>query len=295
MAEATTPTPTVLSAAAGGKPPAKAAKEAKESKLEPSSLEALLEKRLANFDYLKRVHQGSALWMNTLQLTKEDLARFYLHKTQRKKTLTSLTSNGPLSISPSAASSFSSSSSSHAPTNTNDTFLQKRSESWFYMGISLAPLITVDTAETFLHAFLTFWEEYEDWTEKGGPDQEIPSGAAGTNYSGKKTPRKRSKREYLTTPNIPSTLDYLEIVYSLFDLLVHLYKKLLSLCATLTTTQIKTAFKIDARIKNHVLTTVSKELEKLALATLDEQMASVGNLFSSGLIVLGGGHHLLED
>jgi hypothetical protein len=41
------------------------------------SVEKLVTKRLKNFDYIKRVYQGSAPWMNTVFLTKEDIFQFY--------------------------------------------------------------------------------------------------------------------------------------------------------------------------------------------------------------------------
>jgi hypothetical protein len=41
------------------------------------SVEKLVTKRLKNFDYIKRVYQGTAPWMNTVFLTKEDIYQFY--------------------------------------------------------------------------------------------------------------------------------------------------------------------------------------------------------------------------
>jgi len=37
----------------------------------------LVKKRLANFDYIKRVHQGSVHWMNSVLLSQEDIRGYY--------------------------------------------------------------------------------------------------------------------------------------------------------------------------------------------------------------------------
>lgn len=56
-----------------------------DSRFNSELVENLVKKRLANFDYIKRVHQGSVHWMNSVLLTQEDIRGFYVSQESKLK------------------------------------------------------------------------------------------------------------------------------------------------------------------------------------------------------------------
>jgi hypothetical protein len=208
-----------------------------EAKYNAGAVEELVAKRLHNFDYIKRAHQGSVHWMNTVLLSKEDIINFY---GKEKKEV-----------------------------------LQKRAEQWFYVGISLAPILTLSSGTPYVVALSTFWDEFEQWGGKPVAPKDnlvdMKQARTGTGSGG---------NEFLNTPNIPSSLDYFEIVYTLCDLLEHIYKRFLSL--DITPQIAKGIAKIDARFMHHILGRISKDLNAISLQLVKQQLAGLDPLFSSG-------------
>eukprot|EP01087_Luapelamoeba_hula_P019348 TRINITY_DN6394_c0_g1_i1.p1 TRINITY_DN6394_c0_g1~~TRINITY_DN6394_c0_g1_i1.p1 ORF type:complete len:245 (-),score=60.86 TRINITY_DN6394_c0_g1_i1:40-774(-) len=218
--------------------------------------EKLIRKRLDNYLYIKRVHQGTVHWMNTVLITQEDIRTFYSGVNPSKSF------RGPSSAATSGV----------AAPNPKDR-IKKRVEQWFYIGISLAPLLEVDGGDSYVGAVATFWSEFELWKSKGPKkvlaarkDFQVPSGGRTLTGSG--------GHEFLNTPNIPCVaLDYFEVVFTLCDLMEHIYKKFLK--PTLTPAVAKNVLKVDSRFKHHILGKISGDLNKLALGMLKQQIGAV--------------------
>ncbi len=120
-----------------------------EAKYTTDAVEALVTKRLNNFDYMKRVYQGSVPWMNTVLLTKEDIYLYYQKEKKEQllqKRFLILPPPPPLSL----ACSF-------LPLKQTCC----RAGQWFYVGISLSPILAQPSGQSFANALLTFWDEYE--------------------------------------------------------------------------------------------------------------------------------------
>jgi len=103
---------------------------------------------------------------------------------------------------------------------TDPKVLQKRAEEWFCLGISLANIFNIPgipNGAPILTAISQLWDEYESHYGYITAIQKMM-----------KVTQKAEEIEYLTTPNIPSTLDYFQIVYAFFDLLVHIYQKFMA-------------------------------------------------------------------
>jgi hypothetical protein len=69
-------------------------------------------------------------------------------------------------------------------------------------------------------------------------------------------------------------------VYTLCDLLEHIYKRFLSL--DITPQIAKGIAKIDARFMHHILGRISKDLNAISLQLVKQQLAGLDPLFSSG-------------
>jgi len=196
------------------------------------SVEKLVTKRLKNFEYIKRVYKGTAPWLNTVFLTKEDIYHFYARE---KK----------------------------------DVSLDSRAEQWFYVGISLAPVLSLQPGQPYVGAISAFWDEFESSGASKGRTKEQGTSARPSS----------SNNEYLNTPNIPSNLDYFEVIYTLCDLLEHVYKKFMAV--EISTQTAKMIVKIDSRFKHHVISPISKDTTALAVNILKQQMNAIDSIFGS--------------
>lgn len=83
-------------------------------------IEYIINKRVKNLDYIRRVHEGKAYWLNIVKIRPEDIIQFY-----------------------------------HPDT------LKKRVVQWFYLGISIAPLLQLDNGYQFIRACAQLIEEFE--------------------------------------------------------------------------------------------------------------------------------------
>ncbi len=94
------------------------------------TIEYIVTKRTANFDYIKRAHQGKVYWFNTVQLSKPLINRgFASHK-----------------------------------------LLNKRSERWFTLGLSLAKLLEFPNGALLVRAMAQLIEEYEHFNDHNSND-----------------------------------------------------------------------------------------------------------------------------
>ncbi len=90
------------------------------SKAKNEMIEYIVNKRVRNLDYLRRVHEGNVFWLNIVKIQTCDIERFYQPQT-----------------------------------------LQKRVQQWFYLGMSIAPLLGKEHGWSFLRACSQLMEEYE--------------------------------------------------------------------------------------------------------------------------------------
>jgi len=227
-------------------------------------IDNLVKKRLANFDYIKRVHQGTVHWMNTVLLSKDDIRGYY--NAQNKQV-----ASKPRSATIQATS---------APKRK-----RTRTEQWFYIGISLAPLLELESGDPYIAALSTFWTEFEHWKGSGlgkkmlGGMKDIVTVNA-KDMRAARTGTGSAGNEFLNTSNIPSTLDTFEVVFSLCDLLEHMYRKFVF--PSLSTVQAKNIVKLDARFKHHFIGKISKDMSNLALSLVKQQMSLLDKNLSSG-------------
>ncbi|RIB07391.1 hypothetical protein C2G38_1937155, partial [Gigaspora rosea] len=77
---------------------------------------------------------------------------------------------------------------------------------------------------------------------------------------------------YLFVPNIPFDLDYFQTFYTLCDMLVEVYNKLLiGTTNTVATNFIESVLKVDGKFKK-IISQVSKEIDTLARNNLKEEL-----------------------
>ena len=90
------------------------------SRAKSDMIEYMINKRVKNLDYLKRVHEGHVFWLNVVKINSSDIERYYHPQT-----------------------------------------LQKRVQQWFYLGVSIAPLLQLENGWSFVRACAQLMEEYE--------------------------------------------------------------------------------------------------------------------------------------
>jgi len=144
---------------------------------------------------------------------------------------------------------------------TDPKVLQKRAEEWFCLGIpNGAPILT---------AISQLWDEYESHYGYITAIQKMM-----------KVTQKAEEIEYLTTPNIPSTLDYFQIVYAFFDLLVHIYQKFMAPSEKTVSKEFYALIsKVDNRFKQYIIAPISKDLNAVGLHIIKTQLCSVENIY----------------
>jgi len=147
--------------------------------------------------------------------------------------------------------------------------LQKRAEEWFYLGVSLGPLLKLSGGEPFVRALVQLLDEFETYVKSGKVFRSRESAA---------------KAEFLVAPNVPSALDYIQIVLTLCELLVLIYSKLID--PTVDSKSLGKEFyslliKADGRFKQEVVSPISKDLNNTALALLRSQLSSLDTLYNS--------------
>ncbi|CAH1763415.1 11152_t:CDS:2 [Entrophospora sp. SA101] len=184
----------------------------------------LVQKRVTTFTYLKQVHEGRIHWLNTVCLNKEDLSIMY-----------------------------------------ENMRMKKRTGNFFVLGTSLAPILDITNPQDYVKALNVMLQEFDYHTNEHTKQKM-------KNFLRKSKIVKdddtsfqdTGEYNYLFVPNIPFDLDYFQTFYTLCDILVEVYNKLLKIVALIT-----------------------KEIDSLARNTLKEELKSIDPMII--LSNLGGG------
>ncbi|KAL0488758.1 hypothetical protein AKO1_003897 [Acrasis kona] len=214
-------------------------------------LEYVVKKRVDNLDYIRRVHEGKAFWLNTVKITPQDIQQYYHPQT-----------------------------------------LQKRVQQWFYMGVSIAPLLQLENGYLFVRSCAQLMEEYEyhfsnvavqgmkilkALTVSANEEDED----ANVNRPIKPVINKVGGTvvyEFLRTPNIPCVLDYCQVVFSLCDILTFVYRKLMDESSVAHSLH-ESIIKLDGRFKHHFFGLVSRDLNTLGMYIIKSRLCTVESLF----------------
>eukprot|EP00158_Paraphelidium_tribonemae_P002401 Partr_v1_DN25334_c0_g1_i2_m21612 putative Conserved hypothetical protein len=113
---------------------------------------------------------------------------------------------------------------------------RKRALQWFYLGISLGPILNTRTTTGFIRALTTLVDEYEYEVSDAGRQKFVQifrknkakQELRADPYNGASSFLETGTYTYLMTPNVPFELDYTEVVHSLCDVLADIYSKLKS-------------------------------------------------------------------
>jgi len=204
------------------------------------------EKRVEGFDYLKRLHLGSIHFLNTVKVSREDLVAFY-----------------------------------------PNSKMNKRSAQWFCLGISIAPLLQIEDPVDYIKSISLLMEEFE-YESSDFATQKMKQIFRKTKEEEDVFMVNPSYQEtglytHLQTPNVPFELDYIQVFYSLCDILISVYEKTLIINDKGVETQpgYRDAFlRLDARFKK-ISSTVTKEIHSLAATIIKQEVALVDPLFES--------------
>lgn len=216
----------------------------KANKAEPNDcdrlgmVEYIVNKRHSNFEYLKKIHEGGAFWLNCVQIAQEDILKFYGNSTQPR------------------AEKFFILGTSVAPL----LHLQNGSQ---YIR-ALAQLIEeydYHYASTTMKSVMRIKSRVEgaELTE----DQDAPI-----------RPSMIKKDnviiyQFLQTPHVPCELDYAQVLSSLCDVLTLVYRKFID-PSSATAGIYDVIIRIDQRIKHHVISSTSMDVSRVATKIAQE-------------------------
>ncbi|RIA81957.1 hypothetical protein C1645_836137 [Glomus cerebriforme] len=202
----------------------------------------LVQKRITTFTYLKQAHEGRIHWFNTICLSKEDLGMVY-----------------------------------------ENVRMKKRTGNFFILGASLAPILDITNPQDYVKSLNVMLQEFEYHTNehakqkmkmffrksKIGKDEDTSFQESG-------------EYTYLFVPNIPFDLDYFQTFYTLCDILVDVYNKLLAGTANMLTASFtESVIKVDGKFKK-IIALVAKEIDTLARNTIKEELKSIDPMLISG-------------
>ncbi|KAM9948977.1 hypothetical protein ACTFIT_010177 [Dictyostelium discoideum] len=163
--------------------------------------------------------------------------------------------------------------------------IQKRLLGWFCLGFSLAPLIATDKGPAYIRSLVQLMEEYDYHFELGSAMQGVKvllSKKQPTHTVVNENEHIKSKivkigttvvYEFLKIFNISiaKDLDYFQVVFSLLEILEQIYKKIDK--ETCSSKYVYEALlKVDSRLKHNIFGFLSKEIDKMSMAIIKEQL-----------------------
>eukprot|EP01091_Cochliopodium_minus_P006384 TRINITY_DN16278_c0_g1_i1.p1 TRINITY_DN16278_c0_g1~~TRINITY_DN16278_c0_g1_i1.p1 ORF type:complete len:250 (+),score=43.00 TRINITY_DN16278_c0_g1_i1:12-761(+) len=136
--------------------------------------------------------------------------------------------------------------------------LQKRCKKWYCLGISLSNLLILnENLESYLKKLDQLFGEFENFSKLKKE----------TSHEGR----------ILQIPNMPGDFDYLQIVYSLMDVINLVYKKILEKPSEVNNAIYNLIKKIDQKFLVNILKIITKDLHKLQESLL-KNMSKVDSL-----------------
>ncbi|EGC40154.1 hypothetical protein DICPUDRAFT_74307 [Dictyostelium purpureum] len=163
--------------------------------------------------------------------------------------------------------------------------IQKRLLGWFCLGFSLAPLIATDKGPAYIRSLVQLMEEYDYHFELGSAMQGVKvllSKKQQSHTVVNENEHIKSKivkigttvvYEFLKIFNISiaKDLDYFQVVFSLLEILEQIYRKIDK--ETCSSKYVYEALlKVDSRLKHNVFGFLSKEIDKMSMNIIKEQL-----------------------
>eukprot|EP00668_Euglena_longa_P031999 GGOE01041279.1.p1 GENE.GGOE01041279.1~~GGOE01041279.1.p1 ORF type:complete len:251 (+),score=77.01 GGOE01041279.1:87-839(+) len=214
------------------------------------SVEFLVTKRLKAFEYTKGCLGGVMPWLDCVLLSPDDV-RAYCHG--------------------------------------SDGTVEKRARRWFYLGLSLAPLIDLPNGLPYLQALATLFEEWDycfstavmqSWKWAVAKVGSIVAGADTTRHPtaaadtvGARLP------QHLLLPPLATRLDYFEVVHTLLDLLALVYLKFTDESSA-TPAAFGAVLHADRLFQDSVLDPLSRDLNAIARQVTTRQVRQLDGLFA---------------
>ena len=223
----------------------------------------IVSKRIMNLDYYKRLHEGHLFWLNAIRLSHDHILRHY-----------------------------------------DKEFLALRAKQFLCLGMSIGNILLIDDLNQALYACLLLLNEFEYYFHTAAPAQAMKLLYArdGTYFPQslsiyeKTEPAtvqlnkfgKKVVLEFLKVPNNIDNLDYFEVFYSLCNSLAQLYNKFSDLPVD-ERHHFDEFVTFDSKIKHHIISKISTDMNELARSVLHDQLETMDNLFDDpgqGLCVM---------
>ncbi|KAL9654056.1 hypothetical protein ABK040_011600 [Willaertia magna] len=211
-------------------------------------IEYIVQKRVDNLDYIRKFHEGKIYWFNTVQITIEDINKYYpatfLQKRLQQWCCLGISLSNLLQL------------------DTGIQFIRACAqllEEYEYEFSNVA----VQGMKMLKAIALNNWEE-ESLVQKNI----------------KPTIHKMNGNvvyEFLKIPNIPCDLDYRQVVFSLCDVLTFVYRKFMDE-STSSNNLHEYIIKLDKKFKNSFIALICKEMSTLAMHIVKSKLSNLEKL-----------------
>uniref|UniRef100_A0A7S4D2L0 Uncharacterized protein n=1 Tax=Eutreptiella gymnastica TaxID=73025 RepID=A0A7S4D2L0_9EUGL len=216
-------------------------------------IEFLVTRRLKTFEYLKKCLDGQALWLDAVVITPEDICRYC---------------------------------------QGSDGAMEKRAQKWFFLGLSIAPLLDMANGPTFVSSLENIFQEWDyffstfvgqSWKWAMSKATWVVSGAVEISRRAMETSEPSSVQEAqplqtLVVPSMCSPVDYYEVAYTLLEILSLVYLKFTDESSA-TASGYYSIVQVDAWFKDNVLSFLSKDLTAVSQRVVQQQLTSLDALF----------------
>ena len=248
-------------------------------------LEFLVDKRCRSLDYLRTLHAGEALWMNSIYLTPTDLAMYF-------STATAADGMMPPGDSPSSSHAHVRQTSTlRVGTTCTKDWLEYHCREWLILGHSLGSLVQLSLSGVeFLDVITELLLELAVHTSTNAASRALASRALKKDresrglkhHVGIQTITQLGGYTYLCIPQqvaqgsdmIPS---YGVVVPPLCSILQFTYRKLCDYDICASESDFKKLLAVDRRLKDIFFGSISKELSKLAQIKLHQQRSWISD------------------
>eukprot|EP00667_Euglena_gracilis_P017915 EG_transcript_18934 len=215
------------------------------------SVEFLVTKRLKAFQYTKGCLAGTSPWLDCVLLSPDDV-RAYCHGA--------------------------------------DGSIEKRARRWFYLGLSLAPLIDLPNGPPYLQALATLFQEWDyffstaamqswKWAVAKVGSMMVAGADTGRRPTAAADTVGANLPQHLLMPPLATRLDYFEVAYTLLDLLPLVYLKFTDESSA-TPAAFATVLQADRLFQESVLAPLSRDLTAVAQQVTARQVKQLDSLFA---------------
>ncbi|KAJ3181124.1 hypothetical protein HDU85_003829 [Gaertneriomyces sp. JEL0708] len=205
------------------------------------SLKEYVQNRIRTFQYLSKLHEGNAYYMNTVLISKEALVTMYDDKTAMKK----------------------------------------RALKWFNLGHGIGGILGLPNPAEFVRALNALMSEYEHESGEGNAKQKMKRIFSGKGSqrpassvdAGGSQGQDMGAYSYMDLLHVPFDMDYIQTALAFFDVLAAAYGRFIEnqeLCRSQTFSE--TVMKIDHKMRK-IISMVVKELDTIAKSRLNEELS----------------------